>query len=228
MCSENENHVQCDGLHFLKKGNGTVSVCMDSLHPIQQKREIFAHLGTEITVPEYIQVLEKYKVTELGFNSFDYADKMEVLNLPGSISAIEWSFFECNKLREIHVDSQNESFCDVDGVVYSKDKSKIIIYPPAYPEEEYHILPSTRKIAKFCFKTALNLKTLYIPESVREIDINAFYGCLALEHVYIEGALKNVQCTTPKDREPKKAVFHYQNKNLSFKELRKEVSQRNQ
>ncbi|MCM1555692.1 MAG: leucine-rich repeat domain-containing protein, partial [Bacteroides sp.] len=135
---------------------------------------------------------------------------------------------DCNKLREIHVAPQNESFCDVDGVVYSKDKTKIIVYPPAYPEEEYHILPSTRKIAELCFKNANNLKTLYIPESVREIGSNALYGCFNLEHVYIEGELKSFLGVPSDEWCPKKTVVHYQNKQWPINEFREAFSQRKQ
>lgn len=37
--------------------------------------------------------------------------------------------FNCDKLAAYHVDEQNENYCDIDGVLYTKNKSKLAIYP---------------------------------------------------------------------------------------------------
>ncbi len=183
--------------------------------------------GKEVIIPREVldETGKKYTVTSLFQNLFenDSAKNMEILHIPAGISALIWDFWKCNNLREIHVDAGSQAFCDIEGVVYTKDKQSLVFFPPVYPAEEYHVLSSTRKIEKLAFKIAKNLKKLYIPDSVQHIGVNAFYRCAALEHVYIEGKLKTVEGMIDRANIPLHAVFHYLGREWTFEALQAEV-----
>ncbi len=67
----------------------------------------------------------------------------------------------CPNMKEIKVSSKNENYCDVDGVLFNKDKTSIACYPGG-------------------------LKGAYsIPEGVDAISVDAFYACDGLTSVHI-------------------------------------------
>ncbi|MCH5244642.1 MAG: leucine-rich repeat protein [Lentimicrobiaceae bacterium] len=225
-----------EGFYCIKKLDETVSIgpeqagifinrtgYLGNASPIKQ-------FDNHVVIPQYAlddATGKKYRVTEVRSSCFDGAANIETIDIPDSISNMVWSFWNCIKLRQIHIDSKNEHYCDVEGVVYSKDKEELIVFPPAYPEEEYHILPSTHTIRNLALKQAQHLKTLYIPASVHTIGINAFYRCRALKNVYIEGKLKSFMEAIKAEEAPKNVIFHYQGKEWTFGELQKEVNQQN-
>ena len=67
------------------------------------------------------------------------------------------AFFECSSLKEIKVDNNNENYTDENGIVYNKNKTKIICYPEGKTEKNFRI-----------------------PNSVTSIGYGAFAGCSSL------------------------------------------------
>ena len=234
MCEEKENLFWFDGFPCKKIGAGEVSIVRDEPgifkeHTIYGNVDPIKCFEKDVVIPKYAldeATKTKYKITQIGPSVFNNAENIETLKIPDSVSDMDWCFWGCDSLKEIRVDSNNVNYCDVQGVVYSKDRKVLLVFPPAYPAEEYHILPATREIGNLAFKTASRLKKLFVPNSVQSIGINAFYGCSALEHVYIEGKLKYFGGNNEGDYYPQDTVFHYQGKEMNLGELAKEVNKK--
>ena len=234
MCEEKEDLFWFDGFPCEKIGTGEVSIGRDE-PGIFKELTVYGNIdpvksfNKDVVIPTVVveeTTKTKYKVTKIRRSCFDNAGNIETLSIPESVSDMKWCFYGCNNLREIHIDPNNTKYCDVQGVVYSKDRKVLLVFPPAYPAEEYHILPATREIGNLAFKTASRLKKLFVPNSVQSIGINAFYGCSALEHVYIEGKLKYFGGNNEGDYYPQDTVFHYQGKEMNLGELAKEVNKK--
>ncbi len=98
----------------------------------------------------------------------------------GSISAF----------TEIHVDSDNPNYSDVDGILYNKDKSVLIACPPA--KTECNIPSTVTKINNYAFSGCRSLKSLTIPNSVKEIGLSVFEGCANVETITIPESVTSI------------------------------------
>ncbi len=96
----------------------------------------------------------------IGYYAFGDS-AIEKITIPKNCEAIyDGAFSSCASLKEINVDSENQYFISIDGVLY--DSSKTYLY---------------------CFPAAKDTKDYSIPEGVKDIHSNAFYGCSYLEKV---------------------------------------------
>ncbi len=142
--------------------------------------------------------------------AFNCDDKLEVIRIGKDVEKIDGkSFYTCNNLKQILVDDENEYYCDVDGVLYTKDMKELICYPinhDAYraekcgykeeilPEDEKYeqykkdvltyVVPKTvEKIGKLCFNYA-TLTDVYLPEGLKTIETLSFFRATSLSGIY--------------------------------------------
>ena len=93
------------------------------------------------------------------------------------------AFEECLKLKEYKVKDGNPDFEAVDGVLYSKDKTKLCCYPPAKEGESYTIPTTVKELGRKAFQGASNLTSMVVPAGVDSIGIEAFRNMLNLKKV---------------------------------------------
>lgn len=91
----------------------------------------------------------------------------------------------------VSVAADNNKLVDIDGVVCSKDKTKIIVYPRGKKEECYEIPVGVECIEKEAFANS-QLQRIIIPEGVEEIKEDAFAGCKNITNIYLPTSLKKV------------------------------------
>lgn len=134
----------------------------------------------------YHPFLFEMRLVQIGPDIFDNNSKVEDLTLPDSLHHIEWSFWKCKKLKNIHISTsspcQNPNYKSIDGVLFSGDGKTLIAYPNAHGNS-YSIPDGVTSIEKFAFKSCDVIETLYIPQSMKRIGINAFYRCANLSHI---------------------------------------------
>ncbi|MBQ7654683.1 MAG: leucine-rich repeat protein [Clostridia bacterium] len=122
-------------------------------------------------------------ITEVGAYSLQSLDRVEeiyisetVQALSGQVggTAVSWSDY----LVKIVVDANNKNyFSDEKGVLYNKDKTEIIQYPIGSEEASYEVLDTVKKVGSAAFAVCVNLKAVSLPESVEEIEQDAFMSC---------------------------------------------------
>ncbi len=114
-------------------------------------------------------------VTDINDNAFKDVITLTQIYIPLSVRSIGDSAFNgMQKLSEIHVDSSNDIFVSVDGVLYNKNKTKIIRYPPGKSDTDYDILDSVVTIGSYSFENLQSSVNLTIPQTVTSINANAF------------------------------------------------------
>ena len=93
-----------------------------------------------------------------------------------------------NELKEIEIASEDERFCTIDGMLYSKDKRRLYLCPCG--REGLLVIPDgTDTITEGAFKCC-NLSKVVVPDSVKQISGYAFERNYKLEET--EGC-KNVE-----------------------------------
>ncbi len=148
-----------------------------------------------------------YKIWE-PYYLISYPLYLRIINIPETVVSIkegifkpyydrytqyeEWYYDDSKvaELMEINVDPDNPNYASVDGVLYNKDKSVLIAYPPA--KTEFDIPASVTQIANYAFSGCRNLKSLVIPNSVTQIEAYAFEGCTNLENITIPESVSSV------------------------------------
>ena len=163
---------------------------------------------TEITIPD--------SVTEIGYDAFYYCTSLSKVKLPNSLTKIGNSAFRgCINLTDITISSDNKNFSSVDGVLFSKDMSTLLVYP-AGNECSTYIVPDSvteigysafyrctslskvklpnglTKIGGSVFAYCKSLKELTIPDGVTEIGSSAFDNCTSLSKVKLPNSLTKI------------------------------------
>ena len=169
---------------------------------------------TELTI-DCMDGDETKPVTVLHEYFLNCDEKLEKVTIGKDVREIDGkSFYSCWKLREIRVDPENEYYCDVDGVLFTKDLSEAICYPidrdaylrqqngydeelaaddarydDAYVEKvlTFRFPEETKTVGKLAFNYA-PLAEVYLPEGLETIETMAFFKSTQLSHVWTVGA----------------------------------------
>lgn len=95
------------------------------------------------------------------------------------------AFNNCETLENINVSDNNKACCSVDGVLFNKDKTKLICYPDKKAGAKYSIPDSVVTIGKCAFAGNKSIESIEIPDSVQEICDRAFLSCTKLKDINI-------------------------------------------
>ncbi len=118
--------------------------------------------------------------------AFTKCYSLEEVTIPRYVSSIQESaFYRCTGLQAIHVDPDNTYYCDVDGVLYNKNKTILMTYPYGSPRESYDVLSTTQTISKRAFDCCYGIQRINIPPSVTTIGEQAFMYCTSLTSINI-------------------------------------------
>lgn len=118
----------------------------------------------EIVIPAE---LDGAPVTELTANVFPDTPVCRRITLPASLKIIDESnpFSYCAKLEEIAIDGESESFAVVDGVLFSRDMTRLIEYPQKKAGKEYTVPDGVLTIG-IAAVYATELEKINLPASV--------------------------------------------------------------
>ncbi len=131
---------------------------------------------------------------------FNCDENLETIYIGKDVKEIDGkAFFTCRTLKNIYVDEENEYFCDIDGVLYNKDKTEIILYPmnhPQYLREKYGyndtIWADGENNMEFRARYEADILTYVLPATVETIGELAFYD-LPLAKLYMPEGPKRIE-----------------------------------
>lgn len=122
------------------------------------------------------------QLTTIGFRGFGYCSALESITIPSSTTSIGDAAFVGISLKEIHVAKDNLYFCDVDGVLFNKNKTVLYQYPGGKEATDYVIPGTVNTIGEYAFEDC-TLTNITIPESVTTIEPYAFLDCDSLVQI---------------------------------------------
>lgn len=123
-------------------------------------------------------------VEELGAGCFGGCCHITAIVIPQNLKTIDeekYNFCCCERLKRFSVDGGNDYFTTYEGVLLSKDRSKLISCPRGKDDKIYTVPSFVRKISANAFISCDSIGKIVVPNRVA-IDANAFYGC-SIEHV---------------------------------------------
>jgi len=158
--------------------------------------ELSAYINVNKSNELRIESADGKAITSIGDYPFKWDIYTETVYIGKDVKDLEGKeFFSLRALKNIIVDEANENYCDIDGVLYTKDKSVLLHYPAAYDNGDTYVVPSmTTRIARSAFAYS-DIVTLYLPEGLKEIDSLAFLKADKLENIYSYKADKEITVT---------------------------------
>lgn len=151
---------------------------------------VFIDAGADLTGMEIKgRVLNKYTgtaeavvipdgVTEIKAGAFDDCSSVKSITIPKSVEKIGGGvdsskdihvFGGCSSLEELNVDAANEAYASQDGILYNKEKTRLIRCPRG------------------------KSGALTIPEGVTEIGVESFHDCGSLTSISIPKSVTQIQ-----------------------------------
>ena len=143
---------------------------------------------TEAAIPSVIRDKEVKRIAPYAFED---CNVLKRITIPSTLTGIgEQSFTSCSALESIEVDKSNSTYSSEKGVLFSKDKTSLYVYPSNKLDETYTIPNSVTYVYSFAFFVNKSIKNITIPENVEAIGKAAFFGCENIERIMIP---KNVE-----------------------------------
>ncbi len=144
---------ESSGLQFRSRGDGTC--ILTGISPTADAC---------VVIPAYTKSGER--VTEIAPRAFFGNPTVTAIQIPATVSVIgPLAFSACESLMYLSVSPDNLSFCDVSGVLYTKDRTTLLLYPPR----------RAGGVAE------IGIETLGVADM-------AFYGCVYLNSVRYTGS----------------------------------------
>lgn len=127
----------------------------------------------ELNLVEGIEVLEE--------GAFFYYEKLETVKLPSTLKEIGFDCFSSSvsSFKEIILDKDNQTYCLVDDILYTKDMKQLVLCPATKEFENgtFRVLDGVEKIGDHAFYNCASLKNVVLPNSLKEIGKTPFYVC---------------------------------------------------
>ena len=114
--------------------------------------------------------------SSLGTVNFDDASLISIF-IPDSVTSIDYDAFRNSAaLTRIDVDANNQTYCSVDGVLYSKDMTTLVAYPRGKADATF-VIPNTVTTIDTCaFYNNFKLTNITLPDNLTTMEWEAFYN----------------------------------------------------
>lgn len=141
----------------------------------------FAYCGVEsIVLPP--------SVREISEQAFDNCKNLKTIDIPASVTNVGMGAFNmCENLTDINVDNSNTRYSSLDGMLCSKDKKVLEVFPAGKANSKNTLLPYFEKVAAYAFYGSEKVTNITFPKSVTTIEERALALCKNLKTLSFMG-----------------------------------------
>jgi hypothetical protein len=138
---------------------------------------------TNVSIPNSITGIGEFAFTGCGLESVTLPST--VTNLAASPPYVDVSsFYECDNLTAINVDTNNPVYSSADGVLFDKNQTTLLSYPGG-KAGTYSVPDGVLRVAASAFSSAYKLMSISIGNGVTSIGVFAFEDCSALTRITV-------------------------------------------
>lgn len=179
-CISSNLFSKCTLLKDVKIPQGTVTIGKEAFSSCVSLKEI--------SIPDSVQ--------EICDRAFDYCVNLREITLPHSVKTIGRDALprgENAKLKSIHVSPSNDSYCSVDGVLFTKDMEALVLCPADYEKSVFTVPEGVKEISPGAFEGCKKIRRVVLPDSVAKIGEKAFSRMFKLEKVVLPPSLQELK-----------------------------------
>ena len=133
---------------------------------------------------EFTTEAEGKVVSSIARHPFKWDSYIETVYIGKDVKELRGeSFVNLRALKEFVVDEQNESFCAVDGVLYTKDMKTLLCVPKAYEGGKTFIVPETVEVISRSALSDCKFEEVLLPEGLKRIESMAFLKAENLKEI---------------------------------------------
>ena len=175
---------------FRGSGLRTITFQDDDQHPSQLKRiegRVFSYTKVEaLALPRSVEQLEQDALRDMELlKSLHVGPKVEM----GSLSNDRLAF-RC--LSHIEVDADNPNYETVNGVLYTKDHTHLVLFPTRMDiGSSYAVLEGTQEIDDYALVDT-NLSSVTLPSTLRSIGKSGMWGNNFLTSINLPDGLTTI------------------------------------
>lgn len=142
----------------------------------------------DVEIPEATFIgIERYPIDEITEGAFRNCKTLRSVTIPASVRTIASDAFSgCDRLERINVSPDNPNYCSVDGVLFSKNQRRLVLYPPGRTSKSYAVPYGVGTIGTGAFSSHPYLESIVLPSSLWDIESIAFAQCPKLKYVTVK------------------------------------------
>ena len=139
-------------------------------------------------------------VTSIGTYAFGDCTALTSINIPASVTSIVvFAFINDKSLTEITVDADNPNYSSVDGVLFNKEQTKLILHPAGSTRTQYTVPDGVTALETHAFRKCTNLTSITLPNNLTKFGSSTFAGCTGLTSITLPSTLTNLGSSTFED-----------------------------
>ncbi len=157
---------------------------------MEYNRELFKIEGT--TLVAYLGDEEEIIIPE-GITEIESIKKdVKTIFIPSTVVKISSNATVSRKLQSINVSEDNTYFSSIEGVLFSKDKTRLICYPAARRTSQYRITSNVLHVEKYAFSGVEFPISIVIENGITQIGELAFCMCKGLQSISIPNSVISI------------------------------------
>ena len=127
-------------------------------------------------------------VTTIEDFAFFYLTKLQTVKIPAGVDKLGASpFGDCPALQSIEVDSDNKNYASLDGVLFTKDMTRLVNYPIGDGKTSYTMPASVTVIGANSMRNNKVMTSISLSPALTTIEAGAFNYCAVRSFVIPAG-----------------------------------------
>ncbi|MDR2906799.1 MAG: leucine-rich repeat protein [Bacteroidales bacterium] len=146
---------------------------------------------TDITLPDGLTTIESQAFSDcsrlanvtlpngsvtVGSSVFWGCTNLTNITLPNGFAPVNYTLLQSSSIANINVAADHPTLTSVDGVLFSKDKTKLVLYPYARTGA-YTIPANVTTLGEYAFYGNPNLEQITIGSAITTIEMGALAAC---------------------------------------------------
>ena len=131
-------------------------------------------------------------VENVSCHAFGECESLKSLDISKNVKTLGGYFYLSTYLQSINVDEENQFFSSENGVLFNKDKTRMIAYPIGRTDKDYSIPDTTEILSDYAFSGCTSIISVTIPNSAKTLEYSVFENCSSLVSLEIPDSVTRI------------------------------------